>query len=383
MKALDLAERATLGSLLLAGGADREVVRWLRPSDFADPWHGDVCRVIREMSTSGAPLDAKSVGLALLGRLGPTRASVVRIADLLRVTPAHAVPSTYAVMVLEASLRREVAAQAVLLRAGALAAVLDGSPRPMLAVAATVGATFDAAEARWQAAAPDLHLLDGAPSEPTRLGEARRLGPALLRLTGHALAADRLLHAHPKFDPGEVAEHEAALVAALITRPAALGPVRGWLRPEAMTNAGWRPVYAAVLRQADHGRPIDPVTVAWETARCAGTFGHGPQTAVLLARVDAALGTSPEYLARVVAADHLRLAADAAADAASTAAQNPELEFAEVLGAVRTQVATLTAGARPLATGVAAPRTSALTQRQTVLQRRDRSGPLSVEGRAG
>ncbi|MGQ0631609.1 MAG: DnaB-like helicase N-terminal domain-containing protein [Sporichthyaceae bacterium] len=382
MNALDLAERATLGSLL-AADCGREVIRWLRPSDFADPWHGEVCRVIRELSTAGAQPDPEAVGLALLGRLGPTRAAVVRIAGLLRVAPAHAHPATYAVMVLDAALRREVASQAVLLRAGALSAVLDGSSRPMQAVRVTINATLDAAEGRWNAAAPGPNMAPAAPGQPMGLGESTSLGTRRLRSTDHGVGADRFLRAHPRLDPAEVADHEAVLVAALIARPAALGPVRGWLRPEAITNPDWRPVYAAVLREADHGRPIDPVTVAWEIQHRAATLGSGPEPKVLLARVEASLAASPGYLARVVAADHLRLAAEVAAEVVSESARNPELELWEVLGVARTQVATLTTAARPLAAGGAVTRTSAMTQRQTVMQRRDRPGPLAIEGREG
>jgi replicative DNA helicase len=382
VNALDLAERATLGSLL-SSDSGREVIRWLRPSDFFDPWHGEVCRVIRELSTSGARPGPEAVGLALLDRLGATRAAVVRIADLLRVTPTHADPATYAVMVLDAALRREVAAQAVLLRAGALSAVIDGSSRPMLAVGATIHATLDAAEARWNIAAPGPHMQSAASEQPMRIGGNSSPGARRLRSTDHGIGADRFLRGHHQLNPAEVADHEAALVASLIARPAALGQVRGWLRAEALTNTEWRPVYAAVLREADDGRPIDPVTVAWKTERRAPTFGNGPPTKVLLARVEASLPTSPGHLAHVVAGDHLRLAADVAAGAVTASAQNPELELWQVLGAARTQVAALTTAARPLAAGAPATRATALTQRQIVSQRRDRPGPLAVEGRAG
>jgi replicative DNA helicase len=216
-----------------------------------------------------------------------------------------------------------------------------------------------------------------------RLGEISTVGIRRRRSTDHGVGADRFLRAHPQLNPAEVADHEAALIASLIARPAALGPVRGWLRPEALTNHEWRRVYAAVLRQADCGRPMDPVTVVWETQRRAATFGNGPQTKVLLARVEASLTTSPGYLAHVVAGDHLRLAADVAADAVTASAQNLAMELWQVLGSARTQVAALTTAARPLAAGAPATRATALTQRQVVAQRRDPPGPLAVEGRAG
>jgi replicative DNA helicase len=370
-----LAERAALGSLLLGGDPTREVLGWLRASDFADPWHREVCRAFRELAPSdlSAP---EAVGRTLLARLGPTRAAMVRVAELIRATPVHADARVYASMVLDAALRREIAGQGVLLRAGALSAVLEGSPRPMLAVAATVHANLDAAERRWQHAA-DTHRADTALAMPQRLGADSVTGPRRLRGTDQALAADRLLNAHRQTDPGEIAENEAALIAALVLRPTALGPVRIWLHPTTLTNDGWRPIYTAMLHLADHGNRIDPVTVLWEARRAAADI----DPAKVIARIEAGLATNPGYLARVVAADHLRLAADTAAIALTTAAENPTLDLSQVLGTARSHVAAASAAARPLGTGQPG-RSDVLTLSQGIDRTRQRQ-QLRVEGRAG
>ncbi|WP_033384852.1 DnaB-like helicase N-terminal domain-containing protein, partial [Sporichthya polymorpha] len=98
MKAVPLAEDATLGVLFAApeSPARHAVLRWLRPEDFAGPWHGEVYRTIRSLASAGDCVDPEAVGLALMRRVGPTRAEVVRVAGLLRAAPPNAHPDTYA-----------------------------------------------------------------------------------------------------------------------------------------------------------------------------------------------------------------------------------------------------------------------------------------------
>ncbi|MBA3743178.1 DnaB-like helicase N-terminal domain-containing protein [Sporichthya sp.] len=351
MKAVPLAERATLGALLIASSevdpdsqvADRGAVhRWLRPDDFVDPWHAEVYRSIRALTTAGDPAGAEAVGRELFRRLGPTRGDVVRVAGLLHDLPPHAQAETYAVMVLEASLRRAAAGHGVLLRAGALQSSLDGSARPMLAIAAVVDDALDGAADRWAAAT-------GQP----RLDRARRAPAALRSATagvGGALGADRLLAAHPRPTAREVADREATLIAALITHPSQIGATSAWLRPAALANRTWRPVYEAVLRLHTYGRPLDAVTVFWETQRSARTAGLGPDPASGTALIERNIATQPGHVARLVAGDHLRLAADHAAASLHTAAANPGLDLAEVLGTGHILAEALRAGSRPLDT---------------------------------
>jgi hypothetical protein len=359
VKVVPLAERAVLGALLTVPGTDITagnprlgltgpdvMTGWLRPEDFADPWHAEVYRTTRALLCAGDSAGPEAVGLDMLRRLGPTRADVVRVAGLLRDVPPHARPETYAVMVLEASLRREVAAQGVLLRAGALQAGLDGSARPMIAISALVDNILDRAADRW-ATATATATATGNPA-PDR---ARR-APVPLRSTtagvGGALGADRLLAVHPSPTKGQVAEHEATLIAALITHPAQIGATSAWLRPAALTNRTWRPVYEAVLRLHTYGRPLDAVTVFWETQRTARTAGPGPDLAAGRALVERCIAIQPGYAARQVAADHLRLAADHAATSLYAAAGNPGLDLVEVLGTGHIFTEALRTGSRPV-----------------------------------
>jgi replicative DNA helicase len=369
VKAVALAERATLAALLHdhagAGLSGPQLARWLRPEDFADPWHREVYRAHRALAAAGGPAGAQEVGEELVRRVGATRADVVRVAGLLRDTPVGTATATYAVMVLEAALRREVAGQGVVLRAGALQSAMHAAPRAMNAVIAVVDAALDDAADRWAAATGQPPV--ARPEVPPRLrGSVARLDAAL--------AADRFLAAHPAVSPKEVAEHEASLIAALLTHPHQLHAAACWLRPASLTNRAWRPVYEAMLHLHAYGHPIDPVTVLWETQRSSRRAGPGPDPRVVTAKVEAALPEDPGHWGRVVAADHLRLTADHAAESLRAAAANPGLDVVEVFGTGHRFTEALRAAARPLApTGPA--RLASVHQLPTPHSRR--AGPVA------
>jgi replicative DNA helicase len=331
--AVKLAERATLGALMLNGEVEltRETVRRLRPADFGEPWHGELFRTIRDLAVERQTVDATAVGLALIERLGPNYAEAVRVADCLRIVPPNPDLRAYTAMVLEASTRREIAGLGVLVQAGALASVLEGSSRPLVTLTAVLDATLDAADRR---TGDNLERLG---TDPHLLGSTSLPGLSKRGWREQGVAADRLLGAHPMPQPEQIAAHEADLIAALIGRPSALGAVRSWLRPDAITDPTSQQVYRAMTHLADHGRPIDLVNVAWETGR----MNNGPSDSVLLAKVEAAQPRSAGYLARIVACDHLRLHAQNAALAIDAAAEDPSRELWDVIGIARRQIRAL------------------------------------------
>lgn len=318
MNAVHLAEQATLGALMIERGLAADVTAWLRAEDFDHPWHRSVYASIRELHAAHAPVDPQRVGLALADRLG-LRADLPHLLDLLQAAPTRPVGHRYAAMVLEASLRRDTACQGVLLQAAALSAGLSQHRRPVTAVVAQVDASFDHAEHRWRSATSD--------PVPTRT-DAATVG---LGIPVSALGADRLLQAHPALDPAAVRRGEEALIASLIARPDHIGEVARWLRPDALTHATWRPVYAAVIQLAELGEPVDVVTVAWEVHRASSRLGSGPGTRELRDAVESAVCADPAHLARAVAADHVRITADRAAHALRAAAGNPGVDLTDVL----------------------------------------------------
>ncbi len=114
-EATRLAEQALLGSLILDPQSLASVRRWLRPGDFSDPRHGTVFSLLRECDTAGDPIDPMAVAGDLAGRL-PSASPGVVVHDLLQAVPAAPNAGTYGRIVVEASLRREVAGVGILLR---------------------------------------------------------------------------------------------------------------------------------------------------------------------------------------------------------------------------------------------------------------------------
>lgn len=324
MNALHLAEQATLGALMLDPDLPTQTAGWLRPEDFADPWHAQVHTVIRELAAARRSTGPNEVGRALIDRLGHRVADVPRILDLLQAAPLHAAGREYGAFVVEQSIRRQVAAFGVLLNGVALNAASSGSAKVLDTVTRQVDALAQTAERRHFAAT-------GASSWRAVLDPPCGPGTAVLPLQ---LAADRAVSAHPLPSREDIACHEADLVAALVNRPERTPEVAGWLHADALTSDAWRPVYQAVVRLHDTGRRVDEVTVAWELHRASGVHGPGPSIQALRQQVADASILDVGIASRVVAGDQLRLAAERAAQALRIDAANPGLDVRDLLGTV-------------------------------------------------
>lgn len=319
--ALRLAERATLGALLLDPDLPAQVAGWLRAEDFDDPWHRHVYAAVRELHLAHRAPDAATVATALVHRHGYRVADQPRILDVLHAVPIRPRPTHYAAIVLEASLRRQVAGHGVLLEAAALAAALDSRPAVLNAVTAQVDATVEQAQTRWAIATRTTGTTRvPLPAPP----DGRAVLPS-------ALGADRLLSRHPIPDPDSVQRREADLIAALVARPEHLPAVEAWLPPDAVTSPTWRPVYTALVDLHATGTPIDVVTTAWHTARNENHAGTGPELRALDELVTYAAALDPVHAATLVAADQLRLTAHRTADALRADAANSGLDVRDLL----------------------------------------------------
>ena len=340
--AVRLAEQATLGALLLAPDAIVAVSGWLRAEDFADPWHHALYATIRELDAAHQRPSPDVVAQAMIDRHGYRIADAPRILDLLAAVPTRPRAAEYAAVVLEASLRRQVACHGVLLQAAALAAALDRSPRVVETVTAQIDAVAELALTRWAIATrATAGTAVPAPVPP----------PSPVGLLPSLVGADRLLSRHPLPDPDAVADREGGLTASLVTHPDYLAAVTGWLRPDALTSDTWRPVYAALVDLHDTGAPIDPVTVAWRIARTAPTAGPGPNLRDLTALVEHATILDPAYAATAVAADQLRLAAHRTATALRADAGNLGLDLRDLLDTTLLHTRALRRAAAPLHPG--------------------------------
>ena len=347
MTALHLAEQATLGALMLDPQLPARTARWLRSEDFDLAWHGRVHAAIRELTVAGQRADARAVGALLLDHLGAAAANLSGLVDLLQAAPTQPVGARYAAVVLEGSLRRQVAAAGVLLKGAALATALARDPGPVQDACDRVEDLVASAEQRHAAATGTTRTLAPVPRASAKV--------AMAPLWTSALAVDRALAQHPRPSTEEVARREAALVAALISRPASVPGVTEWLRPEALTSQTWRPVYRAVLQLHGTGQAVDEVTVAWEVHRCSAIHGPGPSTQELRDAVADAGPVSVAYAARMVAADQLRLTADRAAVALRVDAANPGLDLGDLLGTAGILTAALRSAAAPVAIAARRP----------------------------
>ncbi|NMR19196.1 DnaB-like helicase N-terminal domain-containing protein [Cellulomonas fimi] len=318
-----LAEQATLGGLLLDPAPFAEVEAWVRGQDFADPWHRMVWAALREAHVAGRPLDVECLGVDLVARHGSRLADIVRIHDLVACVPANPDARPHARLVVEFGVRREIAAQGVLLEAAALHAATNLEAQPLHAALRIVGAGYLVAGERWALANGEEigHFVDQLPTQ-------LKAGAASLELRR---TADKVLNHGPALDRAEARSHEARLVACLASHPTAIAPTYAWLGPDRLLNKPWRTVYLALGEMAETGRTIDPISLAAAVLRTARRTGTAPDAAELRDAVAAEESSVPGHLRRVVAGDQLRLLAHAGARVLRASAANPGTQVVDLL----------------------------------------------------
>jgi replicative DNA helicase len=375
-----LAERATLGTLLVDPRQLDTVAGWLRPSDFAHWWHTEVYRALlanpQLAARDDAGATAEHVRAALVATLGYARSDPPGLHTLMRTAPLRPVAARYAAMVVEASIRRQVGGLSVHLLAAAvpdpaladlaMGASADNVPssahrvpesRSLRDVTAVVEPVLADLGAQWAAAATATskpttreHPTDPAGIVAGAFGgvvdadaDARRTD----RQRELAVVADRAVRTAPARSPADARADAARLVAALVTHPDLLDGVAGWLRPEEVARPP-RAVYEAMLALHQQGLPIDPITVCWETQRASRARGAGPEAGELLRQLQAAERVNVDALIRAVAHDTLRRTAASAADGMRAAAANPGLTVGDVLDAAAWATQAVTRAARDL-----------------------------------
>lgn len=335
-----LAEQATLGSVLLHPVELDEIQRWLRAGDFADTWHSQVFTTMLERRAAEETIDPQRMADALVERLGTRRANLPRLADLLHVTPPHPHAVTYARMVLDGGLRRELAGTGVLLRAAAVRCASDRMSRPIYATCNVVDAAMDCAEARWAKAT-------GQPHDEVVVPLALR---AVMRNTEARMGADKYLSAHPGRDAGSERRNLVALIGALIAQPDQIPGVAAWLPPNRVTDPGWRAVYSTLLELAELGQHVDIVTVAWATRAHSHHEQCIPGLSELRAAVDDGWSRQLDPAIQAVAGDQVRHLADAGAAQLVAGSANPGVLVTDLVdtGHLLTAALRRTAAAMPI-----------------------------------
>ena len=247
-------EAATLGSLLWDPGPITGVRGWLGGSDFINPWHAEVYRTLRTHIGPPAPGFPIGVGLALRDRLGSRRADLPRFAALAGDAPHRPDPVAYARLVLEASLRRQIATYGLVLRAGALATAAQRDPQPLHDALKHVHAWTQKARAQWRAAQDGGRVWFNADTAAT----------ARLDIL---LGADRFLATHPTPTAAAVVESERLLVGALLTGPNRIPAVTA-IRADTLLDPLANAALAAIRTLTQTGQHIDAITIAahlWRT----------------------------------------------------------------------------------------------------------------------
>lgn len=318
-----LAEQATLGGLLLAPTHFHEINGWLRGQDFTDPWHRMAWVALREADIAGRTVDAEGLAGDLLDRHGPRVADIVRVHDLLAAVPRDPDPRPHARVVVEFGVRREIAAQGVLLEGAAALAAMHLEARPLHAALRIVGAGLLVAGERWAEASGEgsAHLADQLPTQ-------LKAGAASLELRR---TADKLVAQAPELGGADLQVNEARLVACLVSHPTAISPTIAWLRPDRLVNKPWRTVYVALGDLADRGQSIDPVSLATAVLRTGRLTGAAPTAGELAEAVVHERISVPGHLRRLVATDHVRQLAHSGAHALRAGAANPGTQIVDLL----------------------------------------------------
>jgi len=145
-------EAATIGGLILAPAGVQVVRPSLEPADFTVPHYRVWYAVVLDREAAGLPIDQ----IALLGELrhrnalGPSGRYAYELATIAELVPIPSASTYYARMVVEESVRRQVAGAGV--RLGQVAELPD--PTDMLRAAEDCRTLVARAHSRWLRAQP-------------------------------------------------------------------------------------------------------------------------------------------------------------------------------------------------------------------------------------
>ena len=330
-----LAERATLGTLLVDPAQIVAVQGFLRPADFLHIWHRNIYAAMLTRQIAKDPITPTDIhGDLIAGGHPEENRRAVRLVELMEVPPARPKARRYAAMVLEASLRRQVRDLGLLLQAGAVVAAAE-TAGPGVAHAdpfAEIEAQLRDARQRWNAATTGT--VD-TPITP----DVKQLDIAAAYRTSVALRAARLVDAATQPRAGRVLRAELNVLAAVLAVPSKLAAVRMRITSSLFTDETHLATYAAICDLADLGEPIDAITVCWQAQREQTLRGKGLDAdAVLQLTIDPPAG-DPGYHAGVMADLASRTVADRCAHQLALAAGHPGINVADLLDTAGNHVA--------------------------------------------
>jgi replicative DNA helicase len=121
-------EAAAIAGLIIQPASLRDVRDWLQPTDFATPHYGDWYSHLLNMRDRCEPIDQMTLLTALrrAGQLGPQGQYADELATIAMAAPVPASTIEYCRIVLEESIRDEVASVGIRLSQLARSSSLDG-----------------------------------------------------------------------------------------------------------------------------------------------------------------------------------------------------------------------------------------------------------------
>lgn len=292
------AEQALLGAMMSDPLRQAAVLDLVRPGDMYRPYHGQVLAAMQRLRATSVAPDPVSVRAELahdpdLPRL--VALDGVLLAGLLEAAPRPGHAPTYAAMVIDHSIRRQVMLAGSRMTQAAQTGDLDAA----LWMTAVVGNDVDACQMRWEGLPePMRRELPAAASgrdRPAReaVGQLRAAAREIARARhdAHVGAVDDLTkrlesiarHIAQAATESKLAGRgslreprpigrAAETAGGLLLRDLAAGPaqipmVRGWLSPGHFARPEHGHIYALIRDMHAAGQPIDPVTVSWQAAR--------------------------------------------------------------------------------------------------------------------
>lgn len=330
----EFAERALVGTLLQQPGRITTIAQWLDPEDFRTSVNGTVFAHLRDMineSQNPAAVTAQALLDRLLssGDIGDRTSIGPYLLNLVATAPSmtSAQPETYAQMVLEASIRRDVERWGM-----RVAQVTDIQPElaDLLAAVQTALNQVDAIGQRWETATA-LHNRSRVLSEgggPTTVARADRW------VDPDSIVSGLDAFASPP-DERDLATAEETVIASVLIRPEALAGLLDRLYPEDFADRRIGNAFRAAIEIYTAGRRVDPVTVAWEQQRHGAQHGPGMSPAWMVEVINHGPVGNLDYATDVVMRGALARLTAEAARTTQRVAQHPGLQPADVVHTTR------------------------------------------------
>jgi hypothetical protein len=248
------AEQALLGAVLLDPEGEQQMLDLVRSEDMRRPWNGQVLEAMQRVRARGGLPGPVAVYRELHNDPDLPRGvarNAVPVAELMEAAPRAGHAPAYAAMVVEGGIRERLQ----LMGARVLQASGTGSIEAVHRQAFHGARDLEACRCRW-AALPERVRMTASGDAPA--------GPAGKTLGLPASSRDGGT-ARPEGTDAQAAGERA--LRDLAAAPDRLTLVGQWLRPEHFGSARHGELYALMREMHRGGRPVDPVTVAWEAAR--------------------------------------------------------------------------------------------------------------------